>query len=69
MDDGVARFVIRFGENLFICWLVEGTSQQINKFSPKLVKNLATPSSIFIFVFSSFTGKFRFSQSEAMIVQ
>ena len=31
------------------------TSQQINKFPPKRVKNLATPSSIFIFVFSSFT--------------
>ena len=33
------------------------TSQQINKFPPKRVKNLATPSSIFIFVFSSFTGE------------
>ena len=32
------------------------TSQQINKFPPKRVKNLATPSSIFIFVFSPFTG-------------
>ena len=31
------------------------TSQQINKFPLKRVKNLATPSSIFIFVFSSFT--------------
>ena len=31
------------------------TSQQINKFPSKRVKNLATPSSIFIFVFSSFT--------------
>ena len=30
------------------------TSQQINKFLPKRVKNLATPSSIFIF--SSYTG-------------
>ena len=33
------------------------TSQQINKFPLKRVKNLATPSSIFIFVFSSFTGE------------
>ena len=33
------------------------TSQQINKFPPKRVKNLATPSSIFIFVLSSFTGE------------
>ena len=33
------------------------TSPQINKFPPKRVKNLATPSSIFIFVFSSFTGE------------
>ena len=33
------------------------TSQQINKFPPKRVKNLATPSSIFNFVFSSFTGQ------------
>ena len=33
------------------------TSQQINKFPPKRVKNLATPSSIFIFVFSPFTGE------------
>ena len=32
-------------------------SQQINKFPPKRVKNLATPSSIFIFAFSSFTGE------------
>ena len=30
---------------------------QVNKFPPKRVKNLATPSSIFIFVFSSFTGE------------
>ena len=48
------------------------TSQQINKFPPKRVKNLATPSSIFIFVFSSFTGepiRGNLSQSEAMIVQ
>ena len=37
------------------------TSQQINKFPPKRVKNLATPSSIFIFVFSSSTGEL-FSQ-------
>ena len=33
------------------------TSQQINKFPSKRVKNLATPSSIFIFVFSSSTGE------------
>ena len=35
------------------------TSQQkqINKFHPKRVKNLATPSSIFIFIFSSSTGE------------
>ena len=33
------------------------TSQQINKFPPKRVKNLATLSSIFIFVFSSSTGE------------
>ena len=26
MDDGVARFFIRFGGNLFICWLVEGAA-------------------------------------------
>ena len=34
------------------------TSQQINKFPPKRVKNLATPSSIFFsFFFSPFTGE------------
>ena len=33
------------------------TSQQINKFPPKQAKNLATPSSIFIFIFSSSTGE------------
>ena len=33
------------------------TSQQINKFPLKRVKNLATLSSIFIFVFSPFTGE------------
>ena len=33
------------------------TSQQIHKFPPKRVKNLATPSSIFIFIFSSSTGE------------
>ena len=33
------------------------TSQQINKFPPKRVKNLVTWSSIFIFVFSSSTGE------------
>ena len=33
------------------------TIQQINKFPPKRVKNLATPSSIFIFISSSSTGE------------
>ena len=33
------------------------TGQQINKFPPKRLKNLATPSSILIFDFSSFTGE------------
>ena len=33
------------------------TSQQINKFPPKRVKNLATPSSICIFISSSSTGE------------
>ena len=33
------------------------TSQQINKFPPKWVKNLATPSSMFLFLFSSSTGE------------
>ena len=33
------------------------TSQQINKFPPKRVKNLTTPSSIFIFISSSSTGE------------
>ena len=33
------------------------TSQQINKFPPKRVKDLATPSSIFICIFSSSTGE------------
>ena len=33
------------------------TSQQINKFPLKQVKNLATPSSIFIFIFSSSAGE------------
>ena len=33
------------------------TSQQINKFPPKRVNNLATPSSIFIFISSSSTGE------------
>ena len=32
-------------------------SQQINKFPPKRVKNLTTPSSIFIFISSSSTGE------------
>ena len=36
------------------------TSQQINKFPPKRVKNLATPSSIFIFISSSSTGELCF---------
>ena len=26
MDDGVARFLTRFGGNLFICWLVGGAA-------------------------------------------
>ena len=34
------------------------TSQHINKFPLKRVKNLVTPSSIFIFIFSSSTGEF-----------
>ena len=33
------------------------TSQQINKFPPKRVKNLATPSSIFIFICFSSTAE------------
>ena len=33
------------------------TSQQIKKFPPKRAKNLATPSSIFIFISSSSTGE------------
>ena len=33
------------------------TSQQINQFPPKRVKNPATPSSIFIFISSSSTGE------------
>ena len=33
------------------------TSHQINKFLPKRVENPATPSSIFIFIFSSTTGE------------
>ena len=33
------------------------TSQQINRFPSKRVKNLVTPSSIFIFIFSSSTGE------------
>ena len=33
------------------------TSQQIHKFPSKRVKNLATPSSIFIFIVSSSTGE------------
>ena len=36
------------------------TSQQINKFPPKRVKNLATPSSIRIFISSSSTGELCF---------
>ena len=34
-------------------------SQQINKFPPKRVTNLATPSSIFIFISTSSTGELR----------
>ena len=34
------------------------TSQQIKRFPPKRMKNLATPSSIFIFISSSSTGEF-----------
>ena len=45
------------------------TSQQINKFPLKRVKNLATPSSIFIFVFLHSQESSALSQSEAMIVQ
>ena len=36
---------------------VPPTSQQINKFPPKRVKNLATPSSTFIFILPSSTGE------------
>ena len=42
------------------------TSQQINKFPPKRVKNLATPSSIFIFIFSSSTGELCFRQMNGL---
>ena len=45
------------------------TSQQINKSPPKRVKNLATPSSILIFVFLHPQESSALSQSEAMIVQ
>ena len=49
------------------CYLILGlrdkaappTSQQINKFPPKRAKNLATPSSICIFISSSSTGELR----------
>ena len=59
------------------CYLILGlrdkaapsTSQQINKFPPKRVKNLATASSIFIFVFLYSQESSALSQSEAMIVQ
>ena len=44
------------------------TSQQINKFPPKRVKNLATPSSIFI-IFLHPQESSALSQSEAMIVE
>ena len=37
---------------------------QVNKFPPKRVKNLATPSSIFILVFSSFTGELSANQRQ-----
>ena len=47
------------------CYLILGhrdkaappTSQQINKVPPKRVKNLAAPSSIFVFISSSSTGE------------
>ena len=45
------------------------TGQQINKFPPKRAKNLATPSSIFIFISSSLRESSALSQSEAMIVE
>ena len=48
------------------------TSQQINKFPSKRVKNLATPSSFFSFFFFSFLHSQEssaLSQSEAMIVE
>ena len=49
------------------------TSQQINKFPPKRVNNLATPSSIFFFFFFFFfvhpQESSALNQSEAMIVQ
>ena len=48
------------------------TSQQINKFPPKRVENLATPSSIFFFFFFFFLHpqeSSALSQSEAMIVE
>ena len=45
------------------------TSQQINKFPPKRVKNLATQSSIFILFFLHPQESSALSQSEAMIVQ
>ena len=52
---------IWFGQSklyFILNWLdAPSTSQQINKFPPKRAKNLATTSSIFIFVFSSYTGE------------
>ena len=45
------------------------TSQQINKFPPKRVKRLATPSSIFTLIFLHPQESSALSQSEAMIVK
>ena len=45
------------------------TSQQINKFPPTRVKNLATPSYILILIFLHPQESSALSQSEAMIVQ
>ena len=45
------------------------TTQQINKFPPKRVKNLATPSSIFIFISSSSTGELCSQPIKAVFVE
>ena len=47
------------------------TSQQIKQFPPKRAKNLATPSSIFIFISSSSTGELCSQpvKSEAMFIE